>query len=89
MSNDTFSPQERSRIMSLIKSGDTQPEITLRKALWRKGLRYRLRLPNLPGKPDIVFTRAKVAVFVDGAFWHGRKLTNERFAKWAIWFLGI
>jgi len=43
----------------------------LRRELHRRGLRYRLHAPDLPGKPDIVFRRARVAVFVDGAFWHG------------------
>lgn len=43
----------------------------LRRELHRRGLRYRLHAPDLPGKPDVVFRRAQVAVFVDGAFWHG------------------
>lgn len=45
------------------------PELVLRKALWRSGIRYRLR-NTLPGRPDLVFLGAKVAVFVDGCFWH-------------------
>jgi len=54
------------------KAKDTAPEILLRKALWSRGLRYRLHVSQLPGKPDIVFSRERVAVFVDGDFWHGR-----------------
>ncbi|MEJ1414259.1 MAG: very short patch repair endonuclease [Candidatus Sedimenticola sp. (ex Thyasira tokunagai)] len=56
--------------MSKIKGKNTKPEITFRKALWALGLRYHLR-SSLPGKPDIVFKGKKLAVFVDGCFWHG------------------
>ncbi len=58
--------------MQRIRSKDTKAEILLRKALWRKGLRYRKNVKDLPGKPDIVFTKQKIAVFVDGDFWHAR-----------------
>lgn len=67
---DRLSTEERSHLMSLIRSKGTSPEIRLRKALWFAGLRYRLK-NQLPGKPDIIFPAAKVAVFVDGCFWHG------------------
>ncbi len=60
----------RSENMSRIRSRDTGPEVRLRKALWRAGLRYRLHY-KLPGRPDLAFVAAKVAVFVDGCFWHG------------------
>lgn len=50
---------------------DTGPELALRRALHRRGLRYRVNHPELPGRPDIALTRARVAVFVDGCFWHG------------------
>lgn len=66
---DMMTPKQRSQCMSRIRSRNTSPEKELRKALWKKGLRYRLNY-NLPGKPDIVFVRAKTAVFVDGCFWH-------------------
>ena len=59
------------KIMSSIKSKDTEPELMLRKALWKKGLRYRINYKKLPGKPDVVFTKAKIVVFCDGDFWHG------------------
>lgn len=78
MSRDKFTPEERSWIMSRVKSRDTTPEIKLRQELWKRGLRYRVVTQNLPGKPDILFPRAKVVVFVDGEFWHGRKLSPER-----------
>jgi DNA mismatch endonuclease, patch repair protein len=48
----------------------TKPELALRRELHRRGLRYRINHPELPGRPDIALTRAKVAVFVDGCFWH-------------------
>ncbi|MCM3887344.1 very short patch repair endonuclease [Frankia sp. R82] len=56
--------------MSSVKSRDTRPEMALRKALWRRGIRFRVR-NCLTGHPDIVFPGARVAVFVDGDFWHG------------------
>lgn len=49
---------------------DTGPEIALRRALWHAGLRYRVR-PRIPGRPDFAFVGRKIAVFVDGCFWHG------------------
>ncbi|MER6755205.1 DNA mismatch endonuclease Vsr [Micromonospora echinofusca] len=48
----------------------TKPELRLRRELHRRGLRFRVNHPGLPGRPDMAFTRAKVAVFVDGCFWH-------------------
>lgn len=63
-------PQVTSRIMAAVRSRDTKPELALRSALWHRGLRFRVRT-KLPGKPDIVFPGARVAVFVDGDFWHG------------------
>jgi DNA mismatch endonuclease (patch repair protein) len=62
--------------MSAVKSKNTSPELALRHALWPRGLRYRVNVKTLPGKPDVVFTRAKIAVFCDGDFWHGH--------NWAI-----
>lgn len=78
MSHDQFSPEKRSWIMSRVKGRNTVPEIKLRRELWRRGLRYRVEVRELPGKPDVVFSRAKVAVFVDGAFWHGNKFSLDR-----------
>jgi len=67
---DTLTKEERSKRMSLIRSKDTSPELALRRALHALGLRYRLHNKHLPGKPDIVFPRRKLAVFVHGCFWH-------------------
>jgi DNA mismatch endonuclease (patch repair protein) len=60
----------RSENMSRIRSRNTGPEIELRQALWAAGCRYRLK-SNLPGQPDLVFSKARLAVFMDGCFWHG------------------
>ncbi|MCP4699878.1 MAG: very short patch repair endonuclease [Gammaproteobacteria bacterium] len=68
---DVLTPEQRSRCMSRVKGKNTRPELQLRKALWQAGLRYRLHYAKLPGKPDLVFIKARVAVFVDGCFWHG------------------
>ncbi len=68
------------KIMSSIKQKDTEPELLLRKALWSKGMRYRKNYRVLKGKPDVVFTRAKIVVFCDGDFWHGH--------NWALRGLG-
>lgn len=61
---------------------DTRCELVLRKALWRLGLRYRVDVRSLPGRPDIVFRGARVLVFCDGDFWHGRDL-DARVARLA------
>lgn len=52
-------------------SKNTQPELLLRRALWQAGLRYRLHVRTPHGRPDVVFPGARVAVFIDGCFWHG------------------
>lgn len=63
--------QQRSDLMRKIKGVNTLPEIALRKALWALGIRYRLNVSKLPGKPDIVIRKSKIVIFVDGEFWHG------------------
>lgn len=67
---DVHTPGERSYNMSRIRSKDTKPEILLRKALWREGFRYKLKNKDLLGKPDLVFRKQKIVIFVDGCFWH-------------------
>ncbi|MGV3696403.1 very short patch repair endonuclease [Flavobacterium sp.] len=62
---------ERSKRMSDIRGKNTQPEIILRKTLWANGIRYRLNVKKLPGKPDIVIGKSKLAIFIDGEFRHG------------------
>lgn len=67
---DNMSKESRSRTMAAIRSRNTGIEMLLRRALWQRGLRYRIHA-DLPGRPDIVFSRQRVAVFCDGCFWHG------------------
>ena len=57
-------------MMAAVRSKDSKAELLLRRALWRKGLRYR-KHAKLTGKPDVVFGSARIVVFVDGDFWHG------------------
>lgn len=66
---DRISKEKRSKIMSAIRSVNTKPEITLRKALWAKGLRFRRQ--HGKEKIDIAFPSQKLAIFIDGCFWHG------------------
>lgn len=74
---DRFSPEQRSRLMASIRSTNTKIEVCLRSALHRRGLRFRKNVRSLPGCPDIVFVAARLAVFIDGDFWHG-----HRFEAW-------
>jgi DNA mismatch endonuclease (patch repair protein) len=67
---DFLTPAERSERMARIRSRDTLPELALRRALHRLGLRFRVNVKTLPGKPDIVFARYRTALFVHGCFWH-------------------
>lgn len=67
---DVLTPEQRKLNMSRIRSKDTSPEKKLRQMLRERGVRgYRIHY-NLPGKPDIVFVRKKIAIFIDGCFWH-------------------
>jgi len=68
--NSTSEAQTRAKRAN--RSRDTSAELKLRKALWSLGARYRVSPKNILGKPDIVFSKARVAVFCDGEFWHGR-----------------
>lgn len=67
---DTHSKEVRSKNMSHIKSTNSKPEVTVRKFLFSKGLRYRKNVRSLPGCPDIVLPKYKTIVFVNGCFWH-------------------
>lgn len=69
---DNLTPDQRARAMARIRRKDTQPELALRRALWTRGLRgYRVDDRRFPGRPDIAWSGRRIAVFVDGAFWHG------------------
>lgn len=67
---DRISEEKRSWIMGRIKAKDTAPELVVRKFLYRNGFRYILHANKLPGKPDLLNARRKIAVFVNGCFWH-------------------
>lgn len=63
--------------MSRIKNRDTKAELLLRKFLFARGIRYRVNVSHIMGKPDIVIERLKIAIFVDGDWWHGRNYMKE------------
>ncbi|MEA1071748.1 DNA mismatch endonuclease Vsr [Sphingomonas sp. LY160] len=67
---DSLTPSQRSERMSRIRSADTKPELALRSALHRLGLRFRLHAKEMSGKPDIVLPRYRAVIFVHGCFWH-------------------
>src|SRR4051794_4357553 len=69
---DRHTREQRIRNMKAIRSSGTRIELLLGKALWRAGLRYRKHSKGIPGKPDFSFKGLKIAVFVDGEFWHGK-----------------
>jgi len=73
-----YTSKKRSRTMSRIRSKDSKPEMILRRALWAKNIRYRLHEKSLPGKPDIAIKKYRLAIFVDGEFWHGFDWENRR-----------
>jgi DNA mismatch endonuclease, patch repair protein len=66
-----YTTPQRSELMSRIRAKNTKPEIQFRKALWNSGFRYRKYVRSIPGSPDIVITKYKIVIFVDGEFWHG------------------
>lgn len=73
---DVFSKDKRSKIMSMIKGKETQPEILVRKYLFSRGFRFRKNDPRFPGKPDIVLPKYKKIIFVHGCFWHGHSCSK-------------
>lgn len=85
---DIVSKQKRSEMMSRISSKDTQPELTVRKALHKAGYRFRLHYRSLPGKPDIVMPKYKLSIFIHGCFWHrhsGCKFAYEPKTRKEFW----
>ncbi|WP_262917129.1 very short patch repair endonuclease [Subsaxibacter sp. CAU 1640] len=66
-----YTTKKRSKIMSKIRGKNTKPEMLFRKALWRKHVRYRVDSKKLPGRPDVSIEKYKLAIFIDGEFWHG------------------
>jgi len=83
---DRLTGEQRSYCMSRIRSKDTKIELLLRSMLFRRGLRYRIHYGKLPGKPDVVFPKNKLAVFVDGDFWHGRNFEKRKKTYSDYWY---
>lgn len=86
---DNLTTEQRSERMSRIRGQDTFPEMVIRSLVFKMGYRYRLHVKNLPGRPDLVFTRRHKAIFVNGCFWHGHpyckywRLPKSRVEFWA------
>lgn len=75
---DSVDARTRSEIMRKVRSIDTGPEVRVRRALHSAGFRFRLHRRDLPGSPDLVFPRYKIAVFVHGCFWHWHGCKRSR-----------
>ena len=75
---DNLTKEQRKKNMQNIRAKDTRIERVLRQALWHKGFRYRKNYDKLPGKPDIVLTKYKIAIFCDGEFFHGKDWEETR-----------
>lgn len=89
---DNHTPEQRHSNMSAVKSKNSKIEIVLRKALWNKGIRYRKNYKKLLGKPDIVITKYKIAIFCDSEFWHGynwNEKKNEIKSNQEFWYRKI
>lgn len=69
---DVLTKEQRHKAMANIRSKDTSIEVKLRRALWEKGYRYRKNYRELPGSPDIVITKYRIAIFCDSEFFHGK-----------------
>jgi DNA mismatch endonuclease (patch repair protein) len=78
---DILTPEQRSAQMSRIRSANTKLEVLVRKALHKRGFRYRLGGAGLPGRPDIVLPKYRTVVFVHGCFWHGHSCPLYRLPK--------
>jgi DNA mismatch endonuclease (patch repair protein) len=78
---DTRTPEQRRRIMQAVKSGNTKPELVVRRLLHGMGYRYRLHRKDLPGRPDIALISRRRAIFVHGCFWHGHNCRKGRLPK--------
>lgn len=75
---DVHSREQRSKNMAAIKSKATKAEVTLGKAMWKEGLRYRKNDKTVFGKPDFTFKKKKIAIFVDSEFFHGKDWETKK-----------
>ena len=78
---DNLTPAQRKKNMQNIKSSNTKPEIVFRKALWKRGIRYRVNVKDVMGKPDICIKSKKIAIFIDSEFWHGKMYLEGKAPK--------
>lgn len=84
---DTVSPETRSRMMAAIKAKDTKPELAIRRGLHAIGFRYSLHTSRFPGRPDIVLTKHRAVIWINGCYWHGHscgagRLPNSNESYW-------
>ena len=86
---DQFTPEQRSWVMSRIRSSETVPERLMRSCMHRRGWRFRKNVRAIPGCPDIVFPAQRVLVFVDGDFWHGYRYDEWRHKLSEYWRIKI
>jgi DNA mismatch endonuclease, patch repair protein len=83
---DTRTPEQRRRIMTAVRSKNTAPEVRLRRALFEAGVRgWRCHYKRAPGKPDVAWPALRIAVFVDGAFWHGHPSRHKPGRSGSYW----
>lgn len=78
---DRLNKADRSRLMSSVRNKNTEPELNVRKALFAKGIRYRLHTSDLPGCPDLVFPKYKAIIFIHGCFWHNHHCKHGSLPK--------
>lgn len=76
---DRITKEQRRKNMQAVKNKDSEIELLLRKELWKRGYRYRKNYKELTGKPDIVLTKYKVAIFCDSEFWHGYQWEAKKY----------
>lgn len=76
---DVHTKEQRSRNMRAIRSTNTKMEVVLAKALWKRGHRYRKNVKGIVGRPDLIFRRYGIAIFVDGEFFHGKDWETSKF----------
>ncbi len=82
-----YTTKQRSKTMSKIRGKNSIPELLLRKALWAENIRFRIHRNDLPGKPDLVIDKYRLAVFIDGDFWHGYQWESRKpKTNQAFWF---
>lgn len=87
---DNLTQAERSELMGKIRGKDTRPEMLVRRLVYSMGYRYRLHRTNLPGKPDLVFSKRRKIIFIHGCFWHrhicasGQRIPKSNVEFWTV-----